>query len=114
MIKEIEYDSFRLQLNITTIVLVLLNVGVVCYEYYKYSGVPYKSNTYAVKLRRLAIIFFIWSICLIIKSVMSLSGVYPRETSKSNDNFLQDILIFVEYVITEITPYVLVLEGSFL
>jgi hypothetical protein len=90
----------------------LLSLTLTIYLYFIFSGTPFKNKTYALKLRRLAINYFIWTACCIINAGMSLGGVSARDASES-DNLKASLLMFFEYLITEVVPYVLSLELSF-
>ena len=96
-----------------TFVIILSSIIIVVYLYFHFSGTPLKNVTYATKLRRVSINYLIWTICCIIRSSMSLSKIIPL----NNDEFLADtktaFIIFFENLITEVIPYVLSLEHSF-
>ncbi|CDW78465.1 tkl family protein kinase [Stylonychia lemnae] len=120
LMSDVSKDLFERQLAIITICLVGSYLIIVIYLYFYFSGTPFRSPTYAQKMKRLAIIFGIWTICMIPKASLTLSGYQyvSNDQSDQNSNDQNDlktaILTFLAYLMTEILPIVLTLEANFL
>ena len=66
---------FKDQLACITLVLVAAYMSAVAYLYIYFSGTPYRNETFKTMMRRLAIIFFLWSICQMPKAIFSLAKI---------------------------------------
>ena len=51
-------------------------ISVIGYLYFHYSGTPYKNKTYATMMKRLLIIYTIWSVSKLPLPIMILSNIY--------------------------------------
>jgi hypothetical protein len=82
----IENWELRDQLAIYILITVVLYSITVVTIYIYFSGTPYRNQTYATKMRKISLIFLLWSVCLLPKSILDLSGVsgYP-DGEISND-----------------------------
>lgn len=93
---------------------------IVIYLYFYFSGTPFKSPTYAAKMKRLAIIYSIWTVCMIPKASLALAGYKflesdaDQESDSNPDDLKTAILTFLTYLLTEVLPIVLTLEANFL
>jgi hypothetical protein len=55
--------------------------------YIYFSGTPYRNQTYATRMKRIGIIFSIWTLCLLPKSILfftDLLDLTDKSTDKTN------------------------------
>ena len=115
--------AFKIQISVITLAFLTLYLTVVAYLYLFFSGIPFKSETYRQRMKRLVLIFVLWSICLIPKAIFTLVGINnPLSLSFSWDDFKGDqsddlkraLIIFVLQILTEVLPFIMCLESNFL
>jgi len=71
------YESFIKQLAGVNISIVT-GFGLMIFSlYFKFSGNPYKSKKHKALMRRISIIFFVWSFCIIIRQILYLCEYTP-------------------------------------
>lgn len=62
--------ELRGQLAIYILITVVLYSATVITIYIYFSGTPYRNQTYATKMRKIGLIFILWSVCLLPKSIL--------------------------------------------
>ena len=71
--------ELRDQLAIYILMTIALYSGTIITIYFYFSGTPYRNQTYATKMRKITLIFILWSICLLPKPILDLADIsgYP-------------------------------------
>lgn len=110
-------EVFRTQLACITLVLMTAYISVIVYLYFHYSGTPYKNKTYATMMKRLLVIFTVWSASKLPLPILILSNIYGVNDDGSHfdvGDFTEAIVIFILQIVTDVFPFILSLEGNFL
>ena len=78
--------KFSDQLAWLTLAFVAAYVSIIGYLYIYYSGTPYKNQTYATMMKKLLVIFSVWSLCQLPRPILTLSKVDAYPLDKDNLN----------------------------
>ena len=64
--------------------------------YVSFSGTPYRNQTYATKMRKLGIIFLLWSLCIMPKAILNLLNLsgFPDQDDSRGD-LVDAIVLFL-------------------
>lgn len=83
--------------------------------YIKNSGRPFKTDKHRINLKYIGLIFILWAVAFIIKSILSIfvfNQTFDAEVSFTD--FTRLILIVLTQVLTDIAPCIAVLELKFI
>jgi preprotein translocase subunit SecG len=112
--KVVTYEYFVQGLLITSIIIVSASLGFILFLYCKFSGIPYVNRDKKRMLWKMAVVYGIWTIALDIKNIPTLFIKTSKGSGFSKDDFQNAILLAVDIIVTEVIPYLLALESSFI
>jgi hypothetical protein len=99
-------------LLITTVAYTSFCVAGILYLYCKFSGIPYHDDQWKKKLRKVAMVFTVWTLAQYAKDISSLVVSDPEGFYK--DDLQNAIFLTVSLILTSIVPYMFALESSFI
>lgn len=93
-------------------------IGLV-YIHCKHAGTPYKSEKHYKNVRHLFIVYVVWTLAFILKVILAAIGtssyiVTRDQPTDDKENLDSSILLVVGCVLSEIIPYVITLDQSFI
>jgi hypothetical protein len=82
--------------------------------YCKYAGSPYKSIELQKKTNHIGVIFIIWTVAFVLKILIATAGNRLFFLDIDNNSFGEAMLVMLMFLVTEVIPYVPVLDTSFI
>lgn len=94
--------------------IVFTSLGFILYLYCKFSGIPYKDEAMKGLLKKMAIVYAVWTFALFIRNVPAIFINSDSTGKYAKNDFTNAILTALMVIILQVIPYLLALESKFI
>lgn len=112
--------AFSIECTVLNFLVAIAVFSIMIAFMFMYSGSPYRSQTYKIKMKKLSIAIIIWCACRLMRGI---SGAFEQQcltivlqglTTLGNDSLGLPVMVILIFVIEEVVPMLIVLDWSFM
>lgn len=109
-------ESINLVIVVQICTVVISSYIALFMMYCKFSGLPFKKEFLKEKVKHILIVFLIWSGGFLFKIILQLIGVklFLESIIDFDNNVFKQLILILYCLVTEIIPYILVLDAKFI
>lgn len=112
--KSIAYTTQVTVMLVTNLIIVFVSLGIILYLYCKFSGIPYQSEEKKVLLKKMALVYGVWTFALFIRNIPALFIASGSDGKYAKNDFANAIITGIMVIVLQVVPYLLALESKFI